>query len=86
MDAKDMQRGFNSGYYLRSNAPEIANRFAVALKDRTDAYAVGFLAGIKEKDKERYIGRGRNIDKSNIKTSHSQRTKSKDKDIGDKDR
>ena len=86
MNAQDIQKGFNSGYFLKSNAPKLAQRYAKVLADRKDGYAVGFTAGIKEYDKEknkdRYKSRGKNYDIGKISTKPKIRTKDKDKGIG----
>lgn len=85
MDAKEIQRGFNSGYVLRTQAPDLAERFAQVLRDREDGYAVGFVAGIKEREKELFKARSKNYKIGKTSINQKPRTKDKDKDMGDRD-
>ena len=85
MDAKDIQKGFNSGYILRTQAPDLAQRFAQVLRDREDGYAVGFVAGIKEREKELFKTRGKNYDIGKTSLNQKSRTRDRDKDMGDRD-
>lgn len=85
MNAQDIQRGFNSGYSLRTNAPKLADKYAKILQGREDGYAIGFLAGIKEKDKEKFKGRTKNYAFKNTPTKYD-KDRFKDKDKGDRDR
>ena len=82
MDAQKIQqkikRGFNSGYVLRTHSPKLAERYAKILTGRKDEYALGFIAGIKEREKELFKARGKNYDIGKIPTKPKHRTKDKD--------
>lgn len=84
MDSNNLQRGFNSGYSLRARDPELAKQFAQLLADRKDDYAMGFTAGLKEKEREVTMPRHRNYRVS--RQPHKGRPRDRDKGMDMDDR
>jgi len=84
MDLNDTKRGFNNGYLLQTEMPDLAAKFAKVLAERKDDYAVSFIAGIKEREREALKSRSKNYNIS--KTPINKNRKSKDKDRGMEDR
>ena len=83
MKVAEIKNGFNKGYLLQKHMPILAEKFAKELIERSDAYAQGFLAGVKEQKKERLITRTKNYKMSQVQKAKN-RTKDKDKDFRDK--
>lgn len=78
MDEKTIQKGFNSGYLLRTHNPALAARFSKAMEEREDDYAIGFLAGVQERTREKIKTRSRNYDVPKPPSRTQERGKDKD--------
>lgn len=85
MDEKAIQKGFNQGYYLRTNAPKLADQYTKVLADKEDGYAIGFVAGVKEKDKEKYLTKRKNYTISKTPDKIKIHLKDKKKDKSDRE-
>ncbi len=84
MNEQDVQRGFNKGYTLYKHAPQLAIEFQKLLTGREDAYATGFMAGIKEHEKELAKSKNKSPLKRFNLTKRHKRNHDKNKDRDDR--
>lgn len=82
MNVTDIKNGFNKGYVLQKYAPALAKKFSKGLEGREDAFAQGFLSGVKEYNKERLIARAKDHKMPYVPKNKS-RSKDKDRDFRD---
>lgn len=86
MDINNVKRGFNNGYLLQAEMPDLAKKFAKTLADRKDDYAVSFIAGIKEREREAIKSRAKNYNVSKMTRNKNTKPKDKDRNKDDRDR
>lgn len=78
---KELLKGFNAGYIIDQQKPELAKKLVEAAENIDEPYIEGFVAGSKESGKERAITKSKVIDRLKGFAKNTPKV-SKDKDKG----
>ena len=79
-EEQQIQKGFNAGYLIAKHKPELAEIMQHGFVDKENPYALGFIAGAKEHEKEMSKARTRNYTPNHLPKSPNDPKKEKGKD------
>lgn len=85
-EQEQIKKGFNQGYLIAKHKSELSQKLQKGFIDKENPYVQGFIAGVKEFEREKIKSRGKNYDVKHLPRNSKQKTKDKDQNKDNRDR